>query len=135
MDILTYDYAMCDAGREQKKYMYDQRVGLHPNHPALLNINILAVDFSHQRKMLQREEERGMTVLYLDPVEFQEMKHAFPDTFGLNAEQINSMPPLVRHFKCRDFFEKGDPTCGEMKYDNSEVCPDRNGMADWHPGW
>ena len=133
VDILTYDYAMCDAGREQKKALYDQRVGL--SSAALLNINILAVDFSQQRKMLQREEQRGMTVLYLDPIEFKEMKESFPDTFGLNTSQINAMPPFVRHFKCRDFVEKGDPTCGDMKYNQEEICPDRNGRADWHPGW
>lgn len=133
VDILTYDYAMCDAGREQKKALYDQRVGL--TGAALLNINILAVDFSQQRKMLQHEEERGMTVLYLDPIEFREMKESFPDTFGLNTSEIDTMPPFVRHFKCRDFIEKGDPTCGDMKYDQDEVCPDRNGRADWHPGW
>jgi hypothetical protein len=27
VDIITYEYAMCDAGREQKKAMYDQQVG------------------------------------------------------------------------------------------------------------
>jgi len=134
-DIVTYDYGMTDAGYPMKKAMYDERIGLHPNRPAIMDINILAEAESEHLQTIQREEERGLTALYLNPSEFKTMKNAFPDTFGLNASQINAMPSFVRHFKCRDFFEKGDPYCGEKKYDNDEICPDRGMMADWHPGW
>lgn len=134
-DIITYDYGMTDAGYWSKKTMYDERVGLHPNRPALLNINILVEDSEEEQKKLGREEARGLTVLYLNPQEFNSMKSSFPDMFGLNAEQINATAPFARHFKCRTFFEKGDPYCGEKKYDNDLFCPDRGMMADWHPGW
>ena len=126
---------MCDTGFPQKKAMYDERVGLHPNRPAVLDINILDVDFGEHRQSIMKEENRGLTTLYLSPSEFQKMKNAFPDTFGLKEEQIQEMPRMVRHFKCREFFEKGDPYCGEKKFDNDDICPDRHGMVDWHPGW
>jgi hypothetical protein len=134
-DVLSWDFAMLDGGMWDRKGMYTNRgAGLNPNRPALID---MFIDHDVERRVeeLQKVEERGLTGLYMNPNTFQEMKDGIPDTFGLTSEQIDALPRFVRHFKCQDALEKGDPTCNDMKYDNNEICPDRKGMAFWHPGW
>jgi hypothetical protein len=134
-DVLSWDFAMLDGRIWDRKGMYSNRgAGLNPNRPAIFD---MFLDKFVERRVeeIRKIEERGLTGLYMNPDVFQEMKDGIPDTFGLNSEQINALPRFVRHFKCQDDLEKGDPTCDDMKYDNDEVCPDRKGMATWHPGW
>jgi hypothetical protein len=126
-DVLSWDFGMLDGRIWDRKGMYSNRgAGLNPNRPAIFD---MFIDKFVERRVeeIQKIEERGLTGLYMNPDVFEEMKNGIPDTFGLNSEQINALPRFVRHFKCQDALEKGDPTCDDMKYDNKEVCPDRKG--------
>ena len=134
IDVISWDFGMTDGRLWDRKGMYANRAGLNPNRPAIVD---MFVDKFVERRTeeLRKVEERGLTALYMNPDAFKEMKDGIPDTFGLTSEQINAMPRMVRHFKCQDTLEKGDPTCGAMKFDNDVICPDRKAMSSWHPGW
>lgn len=135
VDVISYDHCMTDGRNWDRKGMYANRgAGLNPGRPVIVD---MFIDKFVERRVeeLQKIEERGLAGLYMNTEMFQEMKDGIPDTFGLNSEQINALPPFVRHFKCQDTLEKGDPTCTDMKFDDSEVCPDRRFMSAWHPGW
>lgn len=135
IDIQSWDYGMTDANWFFRKAMYNQRAGLNPNRPAIIDLNGGGRDFKIRNWINRRTEERGLTSIYLDPDQFDSMEEMFPDTFGLSKEDVDAMPRFVRHYKCSGSIEKGDPTCGEYKYSNLEICPKRKGMASWHPGW
>jgi len=76
----------------------------------------------------------GLAIFVRDESLWKAMKEAVPDTFGLSTEQIDALPEFVRHFKCNGGIETGWPFCKEKKY-SEEICPDRLGKANWHPGW
>ena len=65
---------------------------------------------------------------------FTAMRDAIPDSAGLSSTDLNNLPDLVKNFKCNGAAEKGDPYCGDEKY-NEAVCKGREGRAPWHPGW
>lgn len=135
VDIISYDHCMLDGREWDKKGMYANRgAGLNPGRPVIVD---MFIDKFVERRVeeIQKIEDRGLAGLYLATDTFKEMKEAIPDTFGLTMEQIEALPPNVRHFKCQDALEKGDPTCGDKKFDNDMVCPDRHFMNSWHPGW
>lgn len=134
-DVISWDYGMCDANWYFRKAMYNQRAGLNPNRPAVIDLNVGGTEFDTRIRSNKAVEERGLTTLYLDPVEFDAMETTIPDTFGLTEEQAQAMPIMVRHYKCQDAIEKGEPTCDLQKYTNNDICPDRKGSASWHPGW
>jgi hypothetical protein len=134
-DVISWDYGMTDANWFFRKAMYNQRAGLNPNRPAIIDLNVGGREFNFRNRINQAVEDRGLTSIYLDPNEFDDMEAMFPDTFGLSKQQVDALPPNVKHYKCQDTIEKGDPTCGEFKYTNLDICPERSGMASWHPGW
>lgn len=134
-DVISWDYGMTDANWYFRKAMYNQRAGFNPNRPAIIDLNVGGREYSIRNRINQEVEDRGLTSLYLNPAEFDAMEAAFPDTFGLTKEQTDAMPPFVRHFRCQDAVEKGEPTCREYKYTEHDICPKRKGMASWHPGW
>lgn len=136
VDVISYDYCMTDGRNWDKKGMFASRgAGLNPGRPVIID---MFIDKFVERRVLELKklEERGLAGLYMNSEMFRtDMKDGIPDTFGLTTEQINALPPFVRHFKCQDVLEKGDPTCEEMKFDKDLVCPDRHFMSSWHPGW
>jgi hypothetical protein len=134
-DVISWDYGMCDGSWYFRKAMYIQRAGLNPNRPAIIDLNIGGSEFATRLRSNKAVEERGLTTLYLNPDEFDAMEAAIPDTFGLSEEQAQAMPVMVRHYKCNDAIEKGEPTCDLQKYTNNDICPNRKGRASWHPGW
>ena len=134
-DVISWDYGMCDGSWYFRKAMYNQRAGLNPNRPAIIDINMGGSEFATRLRSNKAVEERGLTTLYLNPAEFDAMEATIPDTFGLSEEQAQAMPIMVRHYKCQDAIEKGEPTCDLQKYTNNDICPDRKGRVSWHPGW
>jgi hypothetical protein len=134
-DVISWDFGMTDGRYWDRKGMYANRIGLNPNRPVIVDMNLDSKSLARQTVELRRVEEWGLTALYMDPGVYSAMKDGIPDTFGLTMEQINAMPRMVRHFKCQDAIEMGDPTCSANKFDNNEICPVRKGMVKWHPGW
>lgn len=78
-------------------------------------------------------QEMGIPSFYVQPDERSAMIDAFPDSHGISEAEIERIPPLLRNAVCSGQFEKGEPHCGEEKY-NEHVCPARKGKASWHPG-
>ena len=63
---------------------------------------------------------------------------SMPDTAGKTQDEIDTMPPYVRSFRCGSTIELGDPTCKADKYTilpNDDPCNGRKGRVRWHPGW
>jgi len=77
-------------------------------------------------------EPRGMAALY--ETDWKEVQNLIPDSEGMSEEQLKTMPPFVRSFRCGRQVETGEPGCGANKFDTS-VCPDRRFRTSWHPGW
>jgi len=129
--IRVFPFIHC---RYFRKAMYNQRAGLNPNRPAVIDLNVGGHEFQFRIRTNQRVEERGLTSIYLNPDEFSAMEAVIPDSFGLSNEQLQALPRMVRYFKCQDAIETGE-ICRDNKYTNLDICPDRSGMAAWHPGW
>ena len=134
-DVISWDFGMTDNSWTFRKPFYNHRIGIHPNRPAIIDLNLGKTQFRVRLRSNQRVEERGLTSLYLNPEEWEAMEAAIPDTFGLSSEEVDALPRMIRHYKCQDAIENGDPTCREYKYSNVYICPDRSGMTAWHPGW
>jgi hypothetical protein len=124
---------MTDGNDVEKKAVFGNRVGIHQNRPALIDMNIFGKIRPERITVLKKLENDGLTVLHirenLDTTLLQEI----PDMLGLSQNQIDTTPEYIRHVKCNNAIEKGEPTCSENKY--NPLCPKRKHKASWHPGW
>jgi hypothetical protein len=132
IDVLSWDYGMTDAGPDGgiRFLHYIYRAGLNPGRPAVVGIQM---DRGERTRILEDMEKVGLATFAVSEDDFSAMHDAIPDTQGMTGAHIDQMPELVRNFKCFDQIEKGEPFCGEQKY-NEHVCPNRKGKASWHPG-
>jgi len=78
-------------------------------------------------------DERGMTALH-QPELLRVIHKLIPDSAELDDVQRNSMPPLIRNFRCGKGVEEGEPYCGREKF-SMQICEDRRFRTSWHPGW
>jgi hypothetical protein len=130
---------------------YFYRTVLHPNRPAGVGIprerNDPAWDEGRSSKKVvaMRElERRGMASLLVDHDTYSETVRAIPDVFdvlangtadGTNGAAADSMPPMVKYFKCDGSIEKGD-LCAPHKYTHQDnECPVRGKQVSWHEGF
>ena len=144
-DVISWDFGMTDAGMYWRKAWYDVRVAKHPNRPTAVGINLdggVSEGDSYPFQMWthtpRKLEEIGITTLYLKRSAWGDIKKIIPDMFGMNSQQINETPEYVRHFKCQNKIEKGDPTCDDNRFmipPDTENCDTHKGRVDWHPGW
>ena len=129
-DMISWDFGMTDAGKDQNKVLFANRIGVHQNKPATMYIRIEQYDSTY----LEEVEANGLTAFYMEPKVISNMQKPLPDMFGMTQEEMDAVPEYVRHYKCQNKIEKGDPTCEDLKY-NEAVCKDRMHKAPWHPGW
>lgn len=116
-----------------KMLLYFYHAALAQSRPAVLGIGI--VGHGGRRDLtLQVMEDLGMTSFIMDEAVVKEMRDAVPDTFGKTDEEIALMPPYIRHLRCIEKFEAGDPGCDEDKF-NMSLCTGRRFRTPWHPGW
>ena len=134
IDILTWDFGMCDTLEYERLLHYGYRSMLSPGRPAIIGLHYLG-DYGDNERSIQfgELEKRGSSVLIASQETRQKMSQAVPDTEGMTEEQIRAMPEYVRNFKCAGQIEMGDPYCSLERY-NEYVCPERKGRANWHPG-
>eukprot|EP00529_Nitzschia_sp_RCC80_P041568 CAMPEP_0113512950 /NCGR_PEP_ID=MMETSP0014_2-20120614/39601_1 /TAXON_ID=2857 /ORGANISM="Nitzschia sp." /LENGTH=776 /DNA_ID=CAMNT_0000409319 /DNA_START=26 /DNA_END=2352 /DNA_ORIENTATION=- /assembly_acc=CAM_ASM_000159 len=132
VDMFSWDYGMLEAGTTLRLLHYGYRGGLSRGRPAMVGIQIDG-DRGVREQLLGVLENAGMSVFYQNTDDWDAMKEAIPETQGLNAEQLRSLPEYVRNFKCAGAIEKGEPFCNDEKY--TDLCPDRFGKASWHPGF
>jgi hypothetical protein len=133
-DVISWDFGMTDGGTYWKKLLYSNRIGMHRNKPAAVDINIAGRQFNGRLDQLKRVEEQGVSALFMHPDKWKDIEKGIPDMFGMSNEDMAKIAPYSRDFKCKDTLEKGDPTCGANKY-NDALCADRKHKASWHPGW
>jgi hypothetical protein len=89
-----------------------------------------------RREELKSVEAIRLTTLTMEENLYSNMIKEVPEMFGLNQEQIDAIPPFIRHFRCQDQTdqtENGNPTCETEKY-SKDICPKRAKQAAWHPG-
>ena len=138
IDVLSWDYGMTDGRNDIKMDLYFRRAGLHPNRPAVVGINVgdgkKAPGNVPRIKKIQNLSDMGLTATYLRWTEVIKTIDAVPSSLNKTTDDLLSMPPLVRNFKCGNVLEKGEPFCGHQKY-NKEVCENRKFKTSWHPGW
>jgi hypothetical protein len=121
---------------------YYYRMGFHPNRPAFVSILRKPNDRLSGRKkefVAMRElETRGLPALLFNHAQYDETAAAVPDTIEFLASTpdatLESMPPMVRAFKCDKALEKGDP-CRQAKFTVLEDCPYRIKQVSWHEGF
>lgn len=136
IDVLTWDFGMTDAGTEWKKLLFDIRRGYHPNQPVIVDLNV-----EHFQQDYTDLQNAGLTTLHMETE--NTTKHVLkndvlPDMWGLTHEQMKKYPPHVRHFRCQEEIEKGDPTCDAEKYfihNDTKNCDTFRQRTSWHPGW
>jgi hypothetical protein len=124
---------MTDGKDIEKKAVFGNRVGIHRNRPALMDMNIFGKVRPERITELKKLENDGLTVLHIQENLDATLLQEIPDMFGLSQEQINAIPEYIRHMKCNSAIEKGEPTCSEEKY--NPLCPNRKHKASLHPGW
>lgn len=131
VDMFSWDFGMLEAGSPLRMLHYGYRGGLSRGRPAIVGIRI-DNDRGVREGLLGLLEDSGMSVFYQNNEDWDAMKDGIPETQGLSAEQLRSLPEYVRNFKCAGALETGEPFCADEKYTN--ICPDRIGKASWHQG-
>ncbi len=132
VDFFSWDYGMTDVGQPLRFMHYAYRGARSPGRPAFMGIRV-NIDRRGQDKVVSYLEKNGMAIFLQDNSLWTEMRKGIPDTFGLSTDEISAMPKYVRNYKCNGDIEKGEPFCETEKY-STEICPDRQGKAPWHPG-
>jgi hypothetical protein len=125
---------MTDGSAYGKMKHYCYRAGLSINRPAIIAYHLGTRGQEVRRAIFKDLEDRGMTTLYSDEAILAVVDAAVPDTLGKTEEEIEKMPRCVRSYKCGNLIEKGDPFCGDEKFNNT-ICPERRFKVSWHPGW
>jgi len=136
VDFFSWDYGMTDGNKIQALMHYGYRGGISPGRPAFMGRDIGGRTRGTRQMALNELEALGMAVSGAAGDEtYTVMSLGIPDSSeGLTQEQINTLPRMVRNFKCgTQYFESGDPFCGVEKY-SKEICPRRGKQAAWHPG-
>eukprot|EP00535_Pseudo-nitzschia_heimii_P006093 CAMPEP_0197183210 /NCGR_PEP_ID=MMETSP1423-20130617/7663_1 /TAXON_ID=476441 /ORGANISM="Pseudo-nitzschia heimii, Strain UNC1101" /LENGTH=670 /DNA_ID=CAMNT_0042633773 /DNA_START=138 /DNA_END=2150 /DNA_ORIENTATION=+ len=132
VDFFSWDYGMTDAGRPVRLLHYAYRGALSAGRPAFMGIRV-NLDRGSQNEMIELLGKNGVPIFVEDNNLWTIMRQGIPDTVGLSSDEIDAMPEYVRNFKCDGVIEKGEPFCLIEKY-STDVCPDRQGKAPWHPG-
>jgi hypothetical protein len=134
IDVLLWDAAISDVREYWRMLMYFLRAGTLARQPAIVGYNLAQGHNGGRPKAVQAAEDTGMPAFQLDHTENGAIYDAIPDTFGLSDAEIAGMPTFLQKFKCGKQVEKGDPGCGESKW-NLTMCAKRPFKTSWHPGW
>jgi len=134
VDLISWDFGMTDGRSYFKKLFYANRIGMNRNKPAIVDLNIAGRQFNNRLEQIKIVEDQGLTAMYMNPEKWQDLEKGIPDMFGMSEDQMSKIAPYARDLKCKGILEKGDPTCGDKKF-NKAICPLREGMTSWHPGW
>lgn len=148
LDVLNWDYGMCDGNDFFKHLLYTYHTAIMNNYnsaadnsnaagmPVHITMNAFGFLFARRLDNLIHIEKNGMAAFYMaEDVYKKDVMKNIPDTLGLDDEQIKNMPKYIRALKCGDKeVESGEPYCDDYKY-NEFTCSDRSFKASWHPGW
>ena len=133
IDFITWDFGQKESGVFWKLPLFVYRAGiLSPNRPTILGLH-LKEHFS-DLMLLAMQNSKILNILVMDRQKMHDILGNLPDMYGLSDQEIQAFPPLVRNFKCQGLIEQGIPFCGEERF-NKSICPKRNFMGIWHPGW
>jgi len=135
-DIISWDSGMTEGGHPYKLPLYANRIGgsSHRNRPIFAGIQMCGNEQVRKIQSLKELQEWGLTTLYFPCTTQTAMHDSYPDMSALSGEQAEQVAPYAAYFRCKDMIEDGEPRCKDMKY-NTTICPNRFGMASWHPGW
>ena len=135
VDMLSWDFAMTDGRMENMLRHFGYRAGLNPGRPALLAMHLggRRTEIARRLASLQELEAMGLAVFWASQDVATQMENEIPDMVGLTEGQIQTYPDYIRNFKCDGQLERGEPHCGDEKY-NLAICPHRSGKTSWHPG-
>jgi hypothetical protein len=135
VDMVAWDYGMCDGRNYASFELYAYRVGALPNRPAVLMMQPGGVP--GRTAIVEQLADRGLAILKMDDTYMNaELHTAFPDCTILEVDAIDALPDFVKSFRCGNAVEKGEP-CSESKWTltGDEVCDNRRFRTSWHPGW
>jgi hypothetical protein len=128
-DVISRDSSLMDSNEHFRIYHYHIRNGgRNPNRPVVIDF----LPYSGQAGIMQELEDMGLASFTWGPA-FDRARELMPDCASLRQEEIDSLPALVRNYKCGNEFEHGDPYCSEEKF-NLTLCGDRRYTVSWHPG-
>jgi len=100
-----------------------------PNPDAELDKAIREAGFG--AKLDKAMREKGIGASNPNPI-----REAYKDS-GLGAANysaVEALPELVKHYRCGNRFESGEPFCDEKRF-SQWVCWPRIGAVKWHPGY
>ena len=131
VDIMTWDFALTDGKWHWRLEFFAHRVMLLPRHPGLL---VLRPGSDPVRtETVEHLVTEGMAALRFDEHYANTMKRKIPDTHY--HPNVESLPELVRYFRCGQTLEMGSGGCAEYKFTRNGTCDDRDGRTNWHHGW
>eukprot|EP00980_Cylindrotheca_fusiformis_P014188 scaffold3725_cov114-Cylindrotheca_fusiformis.AAC.5 len=144
VDFFSWDYGMTDGRKDSLLFHYGRivevlgcpffryRGALSPGHPGMLGV--WTNGWKGRTDRLEDLEELGVPVFHRPKESIDAMNKAFPDSGDKTEEELAAMPAFVRHFKCQEQIEKGEPHCQEEKYTKG-LCDHRTSQVSWHPGF
>jgi hypothetical protein len=135
VDVLSWDYGMCDGRSYIKAEMYTRRALVA--NPAVAFVMLQTGNLGGRTAVVQHMTTQGQAAFVADDKIMQSMEMQFPDSATLSADDTLALPPAVRNYRCGTAMEKGEPLCGIEKWTvtGNKTCDDRKFKTSWHPGW
>ena len=133
VDILAWDYGMCDGRNYIKAEMYTRRAGRRGAAVVLVNTG----NDKWRQNVAEHATSVGQAALCMDETLVKQNEMKFPDCSVLSAADTQDLPPFVRNYRCGSAIEKGEPLCGAEKWTDTGTvaCEKRKFRTSWHPGW
>ena len=134
VDLVAWDYGMCD-GRDYNRFeFYARRVALIPTMPAVVALN--PSKDTGRTGVMEHMTNLGMTALAMNNKALTDRFAALPNCAEVDQETIDGLPKYLKYFQCSGGVENGE-VCGEHKwtFTGDDVCEKRKFRTSWHPGW
>lgn len=135
VDLISWDYGMCDGREYVRAEMFFRRAAMIPSRPAVVMLN--TNNDRGRWGVAQFLSEQGYTALTMDEGLIKNREKLFPDCAAIRLEEVTKLPRYVQNFRCGTAIEKGEPLCDATKWtDTGNVdCEKRRFRTSWHPGW
>lgn len=134
VDMVSWDYGMCDGRDHQRMELYARRIALIPTMPAVVALN--PGKDRGRVGVVRHLTDRGMTALAMDHGTVNSRISKFPNCADMEKDAIDQLPKYVQYFQCAGGVENGQ-VCGAHKWTDTgdATCEKRKFRTSWHPGW
>jgi len=134
VDLVSWDYGMCDGRDYNRMEMFARRVALIPTMPAVVALN--PSKDGGRKGVMEHMTNLGMTALVMNDKTVTDRFAILPNCAEIDQDAIDILPKYVKYFQCGGGVENGE-VCGAHKWTDTgdSVCETRKFRTSWHPGW